>query len=187
MGASFLFQPAENPVRLFMVHIRNIDSVSEHQLQPFQLTPVFLSCGHQVDAGGFNAGMAQDVRQLCNVLVDPVINRGKQMPEIMGKYLGGLHIGFLAEPLHLRPELASPHGLSAFGEENLTRGNFLLFRVFQQPPAQLSRQQDGADLSLQRDGGTAFLCRLHGDIAHLADSDAGGADCFHDQRNPLPS
>ena len=144
MGASFLFQPAESPVRLFMVHIRNIDSVSEHQLQPFQLTPVFLSCGHQVDAGGFNAGMAQDVRQLCNVLVDPVINRGKQMPEIMGKYLGGLHIGFLAEPLHLRPDLASPHGLSAFGEENLTRGNFLLFRVFQQPPAQLSRQQDGA-------------------------------------------
>ena len=77
MGASFLFQPAENPVRLFMVHIRNIDSVSEHQLQPFQLTAVLLSCGHQVDAGGFNAGMAQDVRQLCNVLVDPVINRGK--------------------------------------------------------------------------------------------------------------
>ena len=54
MGASFLFQPAESPVRLFMVHIRNIDSVSEHQLQPFQLTPVLLSCGHQVDAGGFN-------------------------------------------------------------------------------------------------------------------------------------
>ena len=27
MGASFLFQPAESPVRLFMVHIRNIDSV----------------------------------------------------------------------------------------------------------------------------------------------------------------
>ena len=32
MGAYFLFQPAESPVRLFMVHIRNIDSVSEHQL-----------------------------------------------------------------------------------------------------------------------------------------------------------
>ena len=61
----------------------------------------------EVNAGGFNAGMAQDVRQLCNVLVDPVINRGKQMPEIMGKYLGGLHIGFLTEPLHLSPDLAS--------------------------------------------------------------------------------
>ena len=46
MGACFLFQPAESPVRLFMVHIRNIDSVSEHHLQPFQLTAVFLSCGH---------------------------------------------------------------------------------------------------------------------------------------------
>ena len=32
MGAYFLFQPAESLVRLFMVHIRNIDSVSEHQL-----------------------------------------------------------------------------------------------------------------------------------------------------------
>lgn len=27
MGACFQFQPAESPVRLFMVHIRNIDSV----------------------------------------------------------------------------------------------------------------------------------------------------------------
>ena len=90
MGASFLFQPAENPVRLFMVHIRNIDSVSEHQLQPFQLTPVFLSCGHQVDAGGFNAGMAQDVRHLCNVLGEPGVNRCKQMSEIMGIYCVGL-------------------------------------------------------------------------------------------------
>ena len=27
MGAYFLFQPAESLVRLFMVHIRNIDSV----------------------------------------------------------------------------------------------------------------------------------------------------------------
>ena len=144
--------------------------------------PVFLSCGHQVDTSGFNAGMAQDVRQLCNVLVDPVINRGKQMPEIMGKYLGGLHIGFLTEPLHLSPDLASPHGLSASGEKNLARGDFLLFRVFQQPPAQLSRQQDGADLALQRDGGTAFLCRLHGDIAHLADSDASAIRSRPDSR-----
>ena len=148
MGASFLFQPAENPVRLFMVHIRNIDSVSEHQLQPFQLTPVFLSCGHQVDAGGFNAGMAQDVRQLCNVLVDPVINRGKQMPEIMGKYLGGLHIGFLTEPLHLRPDLASPHGLSASGEKNLAGGDFLFPGVLQQPTAQSVRKKNSPDLAL---------------------------------------
>ena len=44
-----------------------------------------------------------------------------------------------------------------------------------------------ADLSLQRNGGTTFLCRLHGDIAHLADSDAGGADRLHDQCDPLPS
>lgn len=49
--------------------------------------------------------------------------------------------------------------------------------------AQLSR----ADLSLQRNGGMTFLCRLHGDIAHLADSDASGADRLHDQCDPLPS
>lgn len=131
--------------------------------------------------------MAQDVRQLCDILVNLIIDRGKQVAEIMGEDLGGFHSGFLAKPLHLRPDLASPHGLSASGEKNLARGDFLLFRVFQHPPAQLSRQQDGADLSLQRDGGTAFLCRLHGDIAHLADSDAGGADRLHDQCDPLPS
>ena len=87
MGAYFLFQPAESPVRLFMVHIRNIDSVSEHQLQPFQLTPVLLSCGHQVDAGGFNAGMAQDVRQLCNVFFHTIKCPGKKLPQIMREHL----------------------------------------------------------------------------------------------------
>ena len=35
MGAYFLFQPAESQISLFLVYIRNIDSGSEHQLQPF--------------------------------------------------------------------------------------------------------------------------------------------------------
>ena len=53
---------------------------SEHQPQTFQLPPVLRAGGQQVNSGGFHAGMAQNIRQFHNILVNSVINRGKQVP-----------------------------------------------------------------------------------------------------------
>ena len=63
----------------------------------------------------------------------------------------------------------------------------MLSGVLEQLAAQLAGEEDGADLALEGDIRLTGTGGLHSDIAHLADSDAGGADCFHDQRNPLPS
>ena len=58
--------------------------------------------------------------------------------------------------------------------------------VFQQFAPELSRNQDGADFALQGDLRLAPLDGLHGEIPHLTDADACGADGLHQQGQPLP-
>ena len=60
----------------------------------------------------------------------------------------------------------------------------MLFGVFQQLAAQLAGDEDGADLAFQGDLRPARSGRLHGNILHLADPDAGGADGLHQQCQP---
>jgi len=119
---------------------------------------MLLPCRDQVNAGGFNTGMPQDVRQFCNIFIDAVINSGKQMAEIVREYLRGFYAGFWAKALHLRPDLTAPYRSSASGEKYLAGGDFLLSGVFQQLSAEFSRQKNGANLSFQ--GNVINLRRL---------------------------
>ena len=143
--------------------------------------------GQQVNSGGFHAGMPQNVRQFHNILVNSVVNRGKQVPQIVGEYFGRVYTRRLANTLHLRPDLTAVHGLSASGEKDLAGGDFLLSGVFQQLFTQLSRQQNRANFTLQRDSGAASPDSLHRDVPHFTHSDARGADGLHDEGNSLPT
>ena len=125
--------------------------------------------------------------QLGDVPAGLVEHPGEEVPEIVREDLGGLHARVPAQGLQLRPDLAPAQLPAAPGAEYRAGGGFLPCRIAQQLAAELPRQQDDTYLALERYLGPAPFRRLHGDIAHLADSDAGGADCFHDQRNPLPS
>ena len=120
--------------------------------------------GQQVNSGGFHAGMPQNIRQFYNVLVNSVVNRGKQVPQVVRKHLGRVYTRRLANTLHLRPDLTAAHRFSASGEKNLAGGDFLFSGVFQQLFAQLSRQQNRANFTLQRDGGAASPDSLHRDV-----------------------
>lgn len=51
---------------------------------------------HNVDPGGVDAAVAQNVRQLGNVLFNAVKRPGEQLAQIVGKDLAGLH----PPPLH---------------------------------------------------------------------------------------
>lgn len=46
---------------------------------------------NEVDAGGFNAGMAKDISQLGDIVAHLVKRAGKKVPQVMGKDLGGHH------------------------------------------------------------------------------------------------
>lgn len=54
------------------------------------------SGGHNIDPGGINAAVSQDIRQLRNILLDAVKGPYKELPQIMGKDLGGIDARHLA-------------------------------------------------------------------------------------------
>ncbi len=61
----------------------------------------------QVNSGGFDAGVAQHIRQLHDIFTCVIENRGKQMPQVVGEHLGGHHPRRFAQALHLPPDLLS--------------------------------------------------------------------------------
>ena len=93
--------------------------------------------GHQVDPGGLDAAVAQQVGELDDVPAGPIKHRGEQVPQIVREHLSGLHTGVLAETFHLRPDLPAAQFFSAFGAKDLAGGGLLFLGVFQQLPAEL--------------------------------------------------
>ena len=77
--------------------------------------------------------------------------------------------------------------MSVSGEEDLAGDGLVFSGVLFQLPAELRREQDGPDLPLQADLRPAKPRRLDGDIPHLRDPDAGGADGLHQQAQALPA
>ena len=78
---------------------------SADEVQTIQLFHVLRPGREQVDAGGPNVGVAQDVRQLYDVSVDPVVHRREQVSQIVRKDLGGRYSRPFTNCLHLRPDL----------------------------------------------------------------------------------
>lgn len=48
-----------------------------HQAQPLDLSAVFGAGGHNIDSGGIDAAVPQNIRQLRNILFDTVESAGK--------------------------------------------------------------------------------------------------------------
>ena len=83
----------------------------------------------QVDPGRFNGGVPQQIGQFCDVLAGTVKNRRKQMPQVVGKYLGRLNSRASAQALQFRPDLPAIQLSPAFGTKDRTGSGFLLFGV----------------------------------------------------------
>ena len=64
-----------------------------HQTQFFQLPGVFRAGGHEIDSGGIDGGMAQNVRQLDDIPADFIEYRSEQVPEIVREDLGRFYPG----------------------------------------------------------------------------------------------
>ena len=103
------------------------------------------------------------------------------MPEIVRKYLAGLHACGFAQAFEFVPDLPPRNAFTAACEKYLTGSDFLLFGVFQQLAAQLRGKQDGANFALERNSGASRPCRFDRDIAQFADADTSRAKRFHDE------
>ena len=55
--------------------------------QTFNLPVVLHTSGHDIDPGGVDTAVAQNVGQLGDILLDAVEGSGEQLPQVMGKYL----------------------------------------------------------------------------------------------------
>ena len=146
---------------------------------------VFGAGGDKVDPRGLDTAVAKNVGQAGHIPANLVEGPGEQVAEIVRENLPRLHAGLFADGLHLRPNLLARQRTTASGEKHLTGGDFLFSGVFEELPAELAGDEDGADFALQGDFRLARLCRCHGDIPHFTDPDARGADGLHEQGQAL--
>ena len=64
---------------------------SEDQAQSLHLARVFRAALHDIDPCCLHAGVAQEVRQLCDVLLQGIKRPGEEVAEVVGKDPLGLH------------------------------------------------------------------------------------------------
>ena len=114
----------------------------EQQSQSGQL-PLMLCAGfHNVDPSGVDVGMAQHIRQLCNVLFRRIKYHGKQVAQIVRKHLAGIYIRRAAQPFHFPPDVGSVYRFSTAGLKDRTGDSFVVFGPPQKLAAQLAGNQN---------------------------------------------
>ena len=125
--------------------------------------------------------MAEHVGETDDVSVFLVKLNGEEMAQVVGKdfCFGDVRDG--AEAFHLDPDLISCAGFSTHGAENGAVGDLIFASVAAKLALECAGEEDGTDFSFEGDVGAAIGEGFCGDMAELADADAGGADGFDDE------
>ena len=93
------------------------------QTEPFDFPAMLGAGGYDIDPGGVDTVVTQNIRQLGNILFNAVECPGEELSQIMGKDFRGIDPGGSAQPLHLRPDVTAVYGLSVLGDKNRTGFN----------------------------------------------------------------
>ena len=83
----------------------------QHQAHTLETAAVLGAGGADVDTGGVDAAVAQQIGQLGQVLVQPVERAGEQVAEVVGKHFFVGDAGGAAQGLHLAPDVAAVQGM----------------------------------------------------------------------------
>ena len=73
----------------------------------FQTADVLSAGFHDINAGGVDTAVAEQVRQFGNVMLKTVKGARKQVPEVVWINLAGRNTGPVAELFHLAPDLSA--------------------------------------------------------------------------------
>ena len=79
--------------------------LGQDKAHSIHLLKMCLTALRGVDAGGGYIGVAQEIGQAGQVLFQAVVGPGKQVAEIVGEYLAGIHLGGCAQRLHVLPDI----------------------------------------------------------------------------------
>ena len=81
---------------------------------------VFITGGHDVNTGGVDTAVTENIGELGNILFNAVKSAGKQMPQIMREHLLRIYACLLAKPFHLPPDIGAAHRSARSCNENCT-------------------------------------------------------------------
>ena len=111
--------------------------------------------------------MAEDVGELGDVFLYAVERAGEKMPEVMRKHFARVDVCFLAELLHLTPDIRAADGFTVLGNENCTVIYAVTLCIFQQLFLQTADDDDRPSLALAVDGCKSPLRRFDGNKLQL--------------------
>ena len=97
-----------------------------HQAKPFDLTLLLRSVDTGVDPSGVDAGVSQNICQPTDILGCLVVQAGKQVPQVVGKYFPDTHIGLFAQCFHPMKNIASVHRFPASGYKDASTADSTL-------------------------------------------------------------
>ena len=81
---------------------------------------MLVSCGDDINPRGVDTAVTENVRELCDVLLQPVKGAGEQVAQIVRKHLVGVDVRVFAERLHLPPDIRSADRSTAAGDKDRT-------------------------------------------------------------------
>jgi len=142
---------------------------------------VLLAGADDIDPGGFDAAVAQNVRKLGNVFLNSVKGPGEELSQAVGENLPGIHACPGAEPLHQSPDAAPVQRCSVSADEDRSGAELFFLRVVQQKPSKLPGDQHRPGLSLAPDHRLSLAHSLESEIFQLRHPDPGAADGFQNQ------
>ena len=115
---------------------------SYYQPHVFKSLAVLCAGGNDVNAGGVDAAVTEDVGELGDVLFNAVKCAGKQMTEIMRKYFAGVDICVPAKLFHFAPDIRAADELTRFGDKDRAGIDMMPLRVFQQLLLKIAHDDD---------------------------------------------
>ena len=93
---------------------------------------MFFAGRYDINSGGVDTAVAEDVGELGNILLDAVKRAGEQMAQVMRKYFAWIDICVPAKLFHFAPDVRAADGLARFGNKNRAGIDMVTLCVFQQ-------------------------------------------------------
>ena len=84
-----------------------------HQAKALDLAAVLGAGGHDIDAGGVNGAVTQNVGKFGNILFDSVKGSGKQLSQVVREHLALRDLRLLTQGFHFLPYIMTAYRLAA--------------------------------------------------------------------------
>lgn len=146
---------------------------------------MFRPRGDDIDSGGIDIAVTENIRQLRHIMVDAVKRPSEQVPQTVGKHLAGGNLRPFTQGLHLPPDIGSVNGSARSGHKHRAGADIPLLRVALKLFSQCGGQKHGPRFPLTGHNGLSLSHSFHRDVLQFAHPYAGGADTFQQQRQTL--